>query len=90
LRVKESDRIAAVANNLRRMGAEVEEYPDGMKIAGKQHLHGAEISSYGDHRIAMAFSIAALIADGATTIDDSDCVRISFPSFFETLAKAGE
>ncbi len=90
LRVKESDRIAAVADNLRRMGAEVEEFPDGMRIAGKHRLQGAEISSYGDHRIAMAFSIAGLVADGVTTIDDSDCVRISFPSFFETLARASE
>ena len=88
LRVKESDRIAAVAANLRRMGAEVEEFPDGMRISGRQRLSGAEITSYGDHRLAMAFSIAGLIADGATTIDDSDCVRISFPSFFETLAQA--
>jgi 3-phosphoshikimate 1-carboxyvinyltransferase len=90
LRVKESDRIAAVAENLRRMGAEVEEFPDGMRIPGRQRLHGAEILSYSDHRIAMAFSIAGLIADGVTTIDDSDCVRISFPSFFETLARAAE
>ena len=90
LRVKESDRIAAVADNLRRMGAAVEEFSDGMNIAGKQRLHGADISSYGDHRIAMAFSIAGLVADGVTTIDDSDCVRISFPSFFETLASTAE
>ena len=87
LRVKESDRIAAVAENLRKMGAEVEEFPDGMRISGRQRLHGAEISSYGDHRIAMAFSIAGLVADGVTTIDDSDCVQISFPTFFEIVAR---
>lgn len=87
LRVKESDRIAAVAENLRKMGAEVEEFPDGLKIPGRQLLKGAEILSYGDHRIAMAFSIAGLIADGPTTIKDSDCVQISFPTFFETIAR---
>jgi 3-phosphoshikimate 1-carboxyvinyltransferase len=88
LRVKESDRIAAVADNLRRMGAEVEEFPDGLRVPGRQRLTGAEIATYGDHRIAMAFSIAGLVADGDTKIDDSDCVRISFPSFFDTLARA--
>lgn len=87
LRVKESDRLAAVADNLRRMGAEVGEFPDGLRVAGRQRLGGAEIASYGDHRIAMAFSIAGLVADGTTTIVDSDCVRISFPSFFETIAR---
>jgi 3-phosphoshikimate 1-carboxyvinyltransferase len=87
LRVKESDRIAAVADNLRRMGAEVEEFPDGLRVPGHQRLTGAEIASYGDHRIAMAFSIAGLIADGTTTIEGSDCVQISFPSFFETIAR---
>ncbi|HEX5410624.1 MAG TPA: 3-phosphoshikimate 1-carboxyvinyltransferase [Terriglobia bacterium] len=87
LRVKESDRIAAVADNLRRMGAEVDEFPDGLRVPGRQRLAGAEIASYGDHRIAMAFSIAGLVADGTTTIDDGDCVQISFPSFFETIAR---
>jgi 3-phosphoshikimate 1-carboxyvinyltransferase len=87
LRVKESDRIAAVVDNLRRMGAEVEEYPDGLRVPGGQRLTGAEITSYGDHRIAMAFSIAGLIADGPTTIEDSDCVQISFPAFFEIVGK---
>lgn len=90
LRVKESDRIAAVADNLRRMGAQVEEFPDGMKIPGGQRLKGTEISSYGDHRIAMAFSIAGLIAEGTTIIQDSGCVEISFPSFFETISQVGQ
>jgi 3-phosphoshikimate 1-carboxyvinyltransferase len=87
LRVKESDRISAVVDNLCRMGAEVEEFPDGLRIPGRQRLTGAEIASYGDHRIAMAFSIAGLVAGGTTTIEDSDCVQISFPSFFETIAR---
>jgi len=90
LRVKESDRIAAVADNLRRLGAEVEEFPDGLRVPGRQRLEGAEIASYGDHRIAMAFSIAGLIADGTTTIKDSDCVQISFPSFYEILAAVSQ
>jgi len=74
LRVKESDRLKAVADNLRRMGAVVEEFPDGLSLAGKQALHGAEIESYGDHRIAMAFAIAGLVAQGTTLIRDSRCV----------------
>jgi len=90
LRVKESDRIAAVAENLRRMGAEAEEFPDGLRVPGRQRLAGAEIASYGDHRIAMAFSIAGLLADGTTTIDDGDCVQISFPSFFDTIARLAQ
>ena len=85
LRVKESDRIAAVAGNLRRMGAEVEEYPDGLRVAGKQRLRGAEIQTYGDHRIAMAFAVAGLVAEGPTVIRDSACVDISFPGFFDVL-----
>lgn len=90
LRVKESDRISAVAENLRRMGAEVEEFPDGLRVPGRQSLKGAEISSYDDHRIAMAFSVAGLVAHGSTTIRESDCVQISFPAFFETIAKAAQ
>ncbi len=87
LRVKESDRLAAVAENLRRMGAEVEEFPDGLRVPGKQKLHGVEIDPHADHRIAMAFSIAALVAEGTTVIKDSSCVDISFPDFFETLGR---
>jgi 3-phosphoshikimate 1-carboxyvinyltransferase len=85
LRVKESDRIAALAANLRRMGAEVEEREDGMKIRGQQTLHGAEIDSFGDHRIAMAFAVAALRAEGETVIKGSDAAVISFPGFYEVL-----
>lgn len=87
LRVKESDRIAALADNLRRMGARVEERPDGLRIEGRGagRLRGAEIDPRGDHRMAMAFAIAALGAEGASTIRDSDCVGISYPDFFEIL-----
>jgi 3-phosphoshikimate 1-carboxyvinyltransferase len=88
LRVKESDRIAVVAENLRRMGAEVEEFPDGLRVAGRQKLRGAEIETHDDHRIAMAFAVAGLVAEGTTVIRDSACVDVSFPEFFETLDKA--
>lgn len=90
LRVKESDRIASIAVNLRAMGAEVQEFEDGMKIAGGQTLHGAELNSFGDHRIAMAFSIAALRAKGDTLIRGSECVSISYPEFFATLENVVE
>ena len=85
LRVKESDRIALVARNLRAMGAEVEEFEDGLDVPGGQRLEGAEIESGGDHRIAMAFSIAALRAESETLIRGSECVGISFPEFFRLL-----
>jgi 3-phosphoshikimate 1-carboxyvinyltransferase len=85
LRVKESDRIAAVAANLRRMGAEVEERQDGLKIPGGQTLHGAEIDSFSDHRIAMAFAVAGLRASGETLIRGAESAAISYPAFFETL-----
>ena len=87
LRVKESDRIAVVAENLRRMGAEVEEFPDGLRVAGNQKLRGAEIETHGDHRIVMAFAVAGLAAEGTTLIRDSGCVDISFPEFFKILER---
>ncbi len=90
LRVKESDRISAVAENLRHMGAEVEELPDGLRVAGNQKLQGAEIETHGDHRIAMAFAVAGLVAEGTTTIRDSGCVDVSFPEFYDTLKKVTE
>jgi 3-phosphoshikimate 1-carboxyvinyltransferase len=90
LRVKESDRLAAVAENLRRMGAEVEEFPDGLRVAGRQTLHGAEIDPHDDHRIAMAFAVAGLVAQGNTAIRKCGCVDISFPDFFDTLARVAE
>ncbi len=85
LRVKESDRIALVAKNLRAMGATCEEREDGLKVPGSQKLHGAEIDSGGDHRIAMAFAIAALRAEGESSILGADSARISFPEFFSML-----
>ncbi|RPI00133.1 MAG: 3-phosphoshikimate 1-carboxyvinyltransferase [Calditrichaeota bacterium] len=85
LRVKESDRIAAIADNLKRMGASVRELKDGLAITGPTPLKGAEIESHHDHRIAMAFSIAAQIASGETLIKNIDCINISFPGFIETL-----
>ena len=90
LRVKESDRIALVAQNLRAMGAEVIEFEDGLDVPGGQHLHGATIDSGGDHRIAMAFSIAALRAQGETLIQGADSAAISFPEFFDLLDQVAE
>lgn len=90
LRVKESDRIAAIAHNLRAMGATCEERPDGLRVPGGQQLHGARIASHGDHRIAMAFSIAALRATDASVIEDAECASISYPEFYETLARLAE
>lgn len=87
LRVKESDRIKTMANELRKMGAEIEEFEDGLSIRGKAGLKGAVVESHGDHRIAMAMAIAALIADGTTTIHGISSVNISFPGFFEILKK---
>jgi 3-phosphoshikimate 1-carboxyvinyltransferase len=87
LRVKESDRIAVMAENLRKMGADVEEFPDGLRVGGQAvgRLHGAVIDPHEDHRIAMAFAIAGLGADGETIIRDPNCVAISFPNFFDLL-----
>jgi 3-phosphoshikimate 1-carboxyvinyltransferase len=92
LRVKESDRIAALAENLRRMGATVEERPDGLRVEGRQggRLRGAEIEPHGDHRIAMAFAVAALGANGATVIRDADCAGVSYPTFFNDLDRVAE
>lgn len=90
LRVKESDRIALVAENLRAMGAEVSEVEDGLDVPGGQQLHGAEINSGGDHRIAMAFSVAALRATGDTVIRGSESAAISFPEFFDLLDRVVE
>lgn len=90
LRLKESDRLATTAANLRAMGADVQEFDDGLAVSGPAQLRGALIDSHGDHRIAMAFSVAALIANGETEIAGAECVAISFPEFFallESLAK---
>jgi 3-phosphoshikimate 1-carboxyvinyltransferase len=85
LRVKESDRIRSIVENLRMMGAQVEEFEDGLAIPGRQRLHGGVIKTYGDHRIAMAFAVAGLIAEGETVIEGAECAGVSFPGFFETL-----
>lgn len=92
LRVKESDRIAVLVENLRRMGATVEERPDGLKVEGRRagKVHGAEIEPHGDHRIAMAFAVAGLAAEGETVIRDADCAGVSYPSFFEDLNRLAE
>lgn len=89
LRVKESDRIRALAEGLRAMGAQVEEFPDGMRVEGRSagKLHGAKVDPQGDHRIAMALAVAALGADGDTTIRDAECVAVSFPEFFATVER---
>jgi 3-phosphoshikimate 1-carboxyvinyltransferase len=90
LRVKESDRIAGSVANLRAMGAEVEEYEDGLAVGGQTHLRGARLNSRGDHRIAMAFTVAALIAEGESEIEGAECVGVSFPEFFHLLASVLE
>lgn len=87
LRVKETDRIAAIASNLRAMGVAVGEFPDGMAITGGSPLVGASLPSHGDHRIAMAFAVAGLFASGETLIKDTACVRTSYPGFTEILRK---
>ena len=85
LRVKETDRIATVAENLRRMGVTPEVFNDGMKIPGRNRFRAAELDSFGDHRIAMAFTIAALRADGPSTMTNAEAASVSFPEFFELL-----
>ncbi len=90
LRVKESDRIALVAKNLRAMGAEVTEFDDGLDVPGGQVLHGATIDAGGDHRIAMAFSVAGLRAEGETLIQGAESAAISFPEFFDLLEKVAD
>jgi 3-phosphoshikimate 1-carboxyvinyltransferase len=92
LRVKESDRIAALAENLRRMGAKVVERPDGLRVEGRAagKLHGADIEPHADHRIAMAFAVAALAATGSTLIRNADCAAVSYPTFYEDLERVAE
>jgi len=87
LRVKETDRLAAIATNLRAMGAQVQETEDGLNIAGGVPLHGARVDSFGDHRIAMAFAIAGLFAEGETIVCNVDCVNTSYPGFYQTLER---
>ena len=85
LRVKETDRLTAIATNLRAMGAQVVELEDGLEIIGGAPLHGARVESFGDHRIAMAFAVAGLFAEGETVIQDVDCVNTSYPGFYKQL-----
>ena len=87
LRVKETDRIATVTANLRRMGVSVTEYPDGMDIEGRSRLRAAEIDSAGDHRIAMAFAVAALASDGDSILHGAEAASVSFPEFFDVLGE---
>lgn len=87
LRVKETDRIATIAQNLGRMGVAVEVYTEGFKVPGKQKFHAAELDSYGDHRIAMAFAVAALIATGECSIENAGAASVSFPEFYSILRR---
>lgn len=90
LKVKESDRILVMAENLSRMGADITPTDDGMIIHGGKPLHGAEIDSYQDHRVAMSFAVAGLLCDGPLSIKGGDCVKISYPEFYEDLYRLGE
>jgi 3-phosphoshikimate 1-carboxyvinyltransferase len=90
LRIKETDRIATIAENLRRMGVEAQESADGLAVAGRQRFRAAALDSYGDHRIAMAFAIAALCADGESVIEGAEAASVSFPQFYDTLARIAE
>jgi 3-phosphoshikimate 1-carboxyvinyltransferase len=87
LRVKESDRLSAITTNLRAMGVQVTENSDGIEIHGGTPLKAARVSSFGDHRIAMAFAIAGLFAEGETVVENVDCVQTSYPGFYETLQR---
>jgi 3-phosphoshikimate 1-carboxyvinyltransferase len=90
LRLKETDRIATIAENFKRMGLKIELSQDGFQVPGRQEFHAAELDSFGDHRIAMAFSVAALAADGPSTVLDADAASVSFPEFFDTLQRVAE
>src|ERR1700722_17199961 len=90
LRIKETDRIKTVVENLRRAGVEAEELPDGLIVPGRQKFRAAEFDSFGDHRIAMAFAIAALRADGESTIQGAEAASVSFPEFWDTLSRCAQ
>ncbi len=89
LRVKETDRIATTVAELRKLGAQIEETPDGFVIEGPTPLKGARVHSHGDHRLAMALAVAGLLAEGATAIEDAECTADSFPGFERTLTRLG-
>jgi len=90
LRIKETDRIRTIVDNLRRMGVAAEEFPDGFAVPGRQKFHAARFDSHGDHRIAMAFAVAALAADGESVIDGAEAASVSFPEFWETLSACAQ
>jgi 3-phosphoshikimate 1-carboxyvinyltransferase len=90
LRVKETDRIATVAENMKRMGIQVEVKQDGLEIPGKQTFHAAELDSFGDHRIAMAFAVAALASDGPCLIHNAEAASVSYPEFYRTLREIAQ
>ncbi len=89
LRVKESDRIGSLASELRKLGVQIEERPDGFVIAGPTRLHGATVDSHGDHRLAMSLAVAGLIAEGETTVTRAEAYRESFPNFVSLLQGLG-
>jgi 3-phosphoshikimate 1-carboxyvinyltransferase len=89
LRYKESDRLAAIASELSRLGAEVEETEGGLVVHGPSRLHGGMVESHGDHRIAMALAVAALNASDTVTIRDAECVNKSYPTFFDDIRSVG-
>ena len=89
LRFKETDRLRALATELRKLGANVEELPDELRLKGVKQLNGAKVSSYGDHRMAMALAVAGLIAKGETAVDGAECISVSYPSFVEDIQKLG-
>jgi 3-phosphoshikimate 1-carboxyvinyltransferase len=88
--VKETDRISAMVKNLRALGADVEEYADGLRVEGRTRLRGARLESFGDHRIAMACAVAALIAEGESELAGAESVAVSFPEFFGMLEAVTE
>ena len=90
LKVKESDRIAVVTDNLKAMGADITATDDGMIINGGRPLHGCQIQTHADHRIAMAFTVAGINAEGETTFDDPNCVAISYPTFYQDMLGLGK
>ncbi|MEP0762224.1 MAG: 3-phosphoshikimate 1-carboxyvinyltransferase, partial [Chloroflexota bacterium] len=88
-RVKETDRIAVMAAELRKLGAQIDERPDGFRIAGPQQLHGAVVQGHDDHRVAMALAVAGLVAEGETVVEDAACAHDSFPGFVGTMRVLG-
>jgi 3-phosphoshikimate 1-carboxyvinyltransferase len=87
LRVKESDRLAVMAQELRKLGAQIQEHPDGLEIQGPQQLTGASVSPHTDHRVAMSLAVASLLARGETTLENPECARVSYPDFWTTLTQ---